>query len=111
MMFKIGSKSFKYAFNFAFKKAPLDATVCLLQVVTRPVINKEDKKEVSIVDTSYHYFTDANVAKRYASEEFMDTEKGYSVMFEAPTLFVKPIKGYEVKLGSFFITNYIIPLK
>lgn len=109
MMIKLG-KNINNEIKRAIKMAPLDASVLVLQSVTRPVYNKQNKKEMSLLDTAFHYFDSLESAKRFASEEYMDTEKGYSLEVSMP-IFLHKVKAYQVELGSFTITNYIIPLK
>lgn len=110
MMIRLGRKNVNNEIKRAIKMAPIDATVLLLQTITRPVYNKQDKKVMELLDTAFHYFDSLDSAKRFASEEYMDTEKGYSLEVSMP-MFLHKVKAYQVELGSFTITNYIIPLK
>lgn len=109
MMIRLGGKNLNSEIKRAIKLAPIDSRVLLLQAVSRPVYNKEEK-EMRIIDTAFHYFDSYRAAKRFAADEFIDTEKGYSLEVSMP-MFVKSIKAYRVDLGSFSITNYLIPLK
>lgn len=111
MMIKLGYKNLNEEVKRAIKMAPIDATTLLLQTVSRPVYDKDGvSKGLKIVDTSFHYFSSYKAAKKFAADDFMDTEKGYSLNVSMP-MFVKNIKAYRTDLGSFNITNYLIPLK
>lgn len=111
MMIKLGHKKINNEIKRAIKLSPMDARVCVMQTVSRYVYNKNDEKELEVVDVAFHYFTNYKAAKKFAAEEWMDTEKGYSISVSIPWLLVNDIKGYRVELGSFITTNYLIPLK